>query len=86
MKTTVRQKLSPSLVFLPVVSPLELSSSLVACNCFFEKVLALVFESKFMIAYEQVRGNFFGNFFPGEMAALPPRKIPEHAHVSLLAG
>lgn len=82
MKTTVRQKLSPSLVFLPVVSPLELSSSLVACNCFYEKVLALVFESKLMIAYEQVRENFF----PGEMAALPPRKIPEHALVSLLAG
>ena len=65
MKNIVRQKLSPSLVFLPIVSPLKLSSSLVACNSFFENVLRLVFETKLMIACEQVRAFFLVSFFLG---------------------
>ena len=68
-----------------MVSPLKLSFSLVACNCFFEKVLALVFETMLTIVCEQVRANFFGKFFPREMTAPPPKKFPELAHVSLLA-
>ena len=59
MKTLMRQKLSPALVFLPMVSPLKSSSSLVACHCFFEKVFALVFEAKLMITCDQARGIFF---------------------------
>ena len=61
MKTLMRQKLSPALVFLPMVSPLKLSSSLVACHCFFEKVFALVFEAKLMITCDQARGIFFSS-------------------------
>ena len=87
MKSIVRQKLSPSLVFLPKVSPLKLSSSLVACNCFFEKVFALVFETKLMIASEQVRGNCFRKVFspldygsaakkfPGTRTCEPARRL-----------
>ena len=76
MKSIVRQKLSPSLVFLPMVSPLKLSSSLVACNYFFEKVFALIFETKLMIACEQVRAFFPWKVFAREMTAPPPEKVP----------
>ena len=75
MKSIVSQKLSPSLVFLPIVSPLKLSSSLVACNCFFEKVFELVFETKLIVACEQVRASFLGKSFPREMTAPPPKKF-----------
>lgn len=75
MKSIVSQKLSRSLVFLPKVSPLKLSSSLIACNYFFEKVFALLFETKLMIACEQVRANFFGKSFPSEMTAPPQKKF-----------
>ena len=81
MKTIVRQKLSLSLVFLPIVSPLKLSSSLVGCNCLFEKVFWLVFETKLMIACEQVWGNCFRKFFPPLDYGSAAKKISRNSHM-----